>query len=61
MLLELSVPVAEELRETLAQVVSDMSSEIADTDNPRFRAGLQERRARLQSVLAELDRVTSQP
>lgn len=54
MMLELSDDVAEELRDTLEQVISDMSSEIADTDNARFRAGLLERRARLQQALGQL-------
>jgi len=34
MKVELSKAVADELRNTLAEVISDMSSEIADTDNP---------------------------
>ena len=55
MKVELSKAVADELRNTLAEVISDMSSEIADTDNPRFRSGLQERRVQLESVLEQLD------
>ena len=55
MILELEQPLAEELRDTLSQVISDMSSEIANTDNPGFRRDLGARRDRLRSVLARLD------
>ena len=57
MLLDLSQELAEELRVTLTQVISDMSSEIADTDNAAFRRGLQARRERLKSVSVQLDGV----
>lgn len=43
------------LRDVLAAVLSDMSMEIADTDNAGYRAGLRERRALLQSIQAKLD------
>lgn len=54
MILELSDPLAEELKATIEQVVSDMSSEIADTDNPGFRRDLEARRQRLRSIQALL-------
>jgi len=39
------------LRETLFQVVQDLSPEIADTDNPTYRRDLENRRDRLRAVL----------
>lgn len=57
MILELSQELAEELRITLEEVIGDMSGEIADTDNPAFRRGLQARRERLKSVRSQLDGV----
>jgi hypothetical protein len=44
-----------DLRQALDEVISDMSVEIADTDNARYRAGLKERRDRLRGVRAKLD------
>ncbi len=55
MMLELSDALVEELRSTLASVVSDMSSEIADTDNAGYRQRLRERRERLSEIQARLD------
>ncbi len=55
MMLELSAPCAEELRSTLDQVLSDMSSEIADTDNPSYRRQLRDRRERLLQIQSQLD------
>ncbi len=55
MILELSQSQSEELRDTLGQVISDMSSEIAGTDNPQYRRELEARRDRLRSVQAQLD------
>ena len=55
MILDLSPSLAEELRDTLGQVISDMSSEIAGTDNPQYRRELEARRDRLRSEHAELD------
>lgn len=46
---------AAELRDLLDGSLGDLSSEIADTDNPSFRLGLKERRTRLQAVRAQLD------
>jgi hypothetical protein len=55
MIVELSEPLAEELRDTLGQVLGDMSSEIADTDNPAYRRTLESRRQLLRAVLSQLD------
>ena len=53
--LELSEPLAEELRSTLEAVVSDMSTEITATDNPTYRQGLRDRREKLRDILSQLD------
>jgi len=45
---------ATELRDLLDGSLGDLSSEIADTDNPSYRLTLKERRSRLQSVRALL-------
>ena len=50
MILELPVPLADEMLETLEEVIGDLSTEIADTDNPTFRRNLKARRERLQSI-----------
>jgi hypothetical protein len=55
MVLDLSPELAEELRVTLGQVISDMSGEIAGTDNPAYRRDLEARRERLRSVQSQLD------
>lgn len=55
MILELSESLAEELRDTLREVLGDMSSEIANTDNPTYREILETRRERLRSIHAQLD------
>lgn len=55
MILDLTQPLSDELRATLSEVVSDMSSEIANTDNPGFRRDLEARRERLRSLLALLE------
>jgi len=54
MKLELSDALQEELRSTLATVLSDMSTEIADTDNAGYRRQLRERRERLREIQAQL-------
>jgi hypothetical protein len=59
MKVDLSDEQSEELGVTLANVISDMSSEIADTDNPGYRRELQARRARLQSIVESLEPVSS--
>lgn len=46
---------ATELRDLLDGSLSDLSSEIADTDNPGYRLVLKERRTRLQAVRAQLE------
>jgi hypothetical protein len=59
MILDLSQEVADELRVTLEQVIGDMSSEIADTDNPAYRRGLDASRERLRSVHSQLEGVST--
>lgn len=44
-----------ELRDLLDGTLGDLSSEIADTDNPSYRAALRRRRERLERVRAALD------
>jgi hypothetical protein len=51
MVIELSEEQSSELRDLLRAALGDLSSEIADTDNPTYRSGLRERRAVLESVL----------
>jgi hypothetical protein len=55
MILELPEPLAVELRDTLGEVLSDMSSEIAGTDNPAYRRILESRRDRLSTIHSQLD------
>ena len=55
MIVELSEPLAEELRATLGEVLGDMSSEIADTDNPGYRRTLESRRELLRAIISQLD------
>ena len=55
MLLDLSDALAEELHGTLGELVREMSSEIADTDNPNYRGELKARRERLREILAQLE------
>lgn len=50
MQLELSDAQAEAVRAVLEGAIAEMASEIADTDNPGFRAGLQARRSALREV-----------
>lgn len=45
---------AAEVRVLLDAALGDLSTEIADTDNPGYRVGLRERRERLQEVRALL-------
>jgi hypothetical protein len=45
---------AAELRELLQSSLSDLSAEIAGTDNAGYREGLRARRASLEEVLLEL-------
>ena len=55
--MELTMTEAEatELRDLLDGSLGDLSSEIADTDNPSYRLALKERRTRLQAVRAQLE------
>jgi hypothetical protein len=55
MRLELDDGDLEILREVLHSVVQDLSSEIADTDNPTYRRDLKSRRDRLRAVLDRLE------
>ncbi len=52
--LELSEAQAAELRRVLAEVLGDLSHEIAATDNPGVRTNLVERRHLLQQVAESL-------
>ncbi len=54
MKLDLSEPLADELRSTLEAVLGDMSSEIAGTDNPTYRRELLNRRERLAAIYSQL-------
>ena len=54
MILDLPSSLADELRDALEQMIGDMSSEIAGTDNPQYRRALEARRDRLRSVHAQL-------
>ena len=45
---------ATELRDLLDGSLGDLSSEIADTDNPSFRLALKQRRTHLQAVRSRL-------
>jgi hypothetical protein len=53
--LELSQEAAEVLLETLNGVLGDVSSEIANTDNASYRAGLMARRDLLREVQTQLE------
>jgi len=52
--IELSDADVQLLREVLESTVSDLSPEIADTDNPTFRRELTARREQLRSILQRL-------
>lgn len=54
MKLDLSEPLAEELRSTLESVLGEMSTEIADTDNAAYRRELLSRRERLVAIQSQL-------
>lgn len=55
MQVELSDRQATVLRSVLDEAIAEMASEIADTDNPRFRDGLEQRRGVLREVQEMLD------
>lgn len=54
MQLEFSETQADAVRAVLEGAIAEMASEIADTDNPRFRAGLEDRRRALREVQTAL-------
>jgi hypothetical protein len=55
MVIELTEEQCAELQRLLEEFLGDLSTEIADTDNPSYREGLRERRAMVESVLYQLD------
>ncbi len=55
MLIEISEEQGAELHRTLESSLSDLSNEIAGTDNAEYREGLRQRRKVLESVLYQLD------
>ena len=46
---------ASELRKLLTATMGELSSEIADTDNPAFKRSLRERRHQLRTIAQQLD------
>jgi len=54
MQLDLTKKEAAELTNLLDAAVSDLSPEIAGTDNPAYRAGLRDRRESLRSIRSKL-------
>jgi hypothetical protein len=54
MQLDMTSEQAADLLDTLDSTVRELSHEIADTDNPRYRSELSARRDRLGSLLEEL-------
>jgi hypothetical protein len=54
MLLTLTQDQGSELAGVLAETLKEMSHEIADTDNPRYRAGLVARRRTMQDIAAAI-------
>ena len=57
--IELSDEEAQLLREILGSVISDLSPEIADTDNPDYRRALIDRRTHIRAILAKLGSSTT--
>jgi hypothetical protein len=55
MLIELTEVQCAELQRLLESTLSDLSSEIAETEKAEYRDGLRERRTVLESVLFQLD------
>jgi hypothetical protein len=55
MQIELDDAQARLLKDVLTAYVSDMSPEIADTDNPAYRRDLETKREHLRAILAALD------
>jgi hypothetical protein len=58
MLVDLSTAEVATLRERLDRDVREMSSQIADTDNPKFRTQLREERDTLRSIRDRLSQET---
>jgi len=56
--IEISDEDAQLLRDVLGRVISDLSPEIADTDNPEYRRQLRDRRERLRAILTALNAPT---
>lgn len=52
--IDLSDADAELLAEILSRTISDLSPEIADTDNPIYRKELKERRDRMRDLLGRV-------
>jgi hypothetical protein len=59
--LALTIEQAQELASLLSSSLGEMSSEIADTDNPEFRARLHARRRLLAEVSEALGRLLGSP
>ena len=55
MLIELTEEQCAEMQRLLEECLGDLSTEIADTDNPQYREGLRQRRNVVESVLFQLD------
>ena len=55
--LDLSREQTDELRSLLAEVLGDLSAEIAATENPTYRSALARRRSLLTDIRAQLDPV----
>jgi hypothetical protein len=55
MLIELTEEQCGEMQRLLEECLGDLSTEIADTDNPQYREGLRQRRNVVESVLFQLD------
>lgn len=53
--LQLDDTQARELHDLLTQTLGDLSSEIADTDNPTFQRMLRDRRDQLRAILQQID------
>jgi hypothetical protein len=56
MQLELTDEAADDLKDVLDSTISDLSPEIAGTDNYEYRELLKAKRERLQALRAQLDR-----
>jgi hypothetical protein len=54
MTLDLSDDEASDLTDLLDSAISDLSPEIADTDNPAYRKMLREKRERLRAIRGKL-------